>query len=279
MYYLPRGNIEPASLELLPKGEPDETLRSIIARYSLTTSTEVKTAVFRKLFQRACLNCRFYTEDLRILTLQAAPLGQADTIYSRMLYENTFHSFIHNFGEEYPDSYQSRNMVVIDDTNLSDSKFCICCIKSDIDTLGFPFWRRSHQVPGVLCCWKHFTPLRKIMKSSSTLLDSRRLFDTKKIQADEDVTVAKTVSDHEIQFAIFARDSLSTRLFEFGSLNNFLESRKKLSISRFTHNYILNYKNSFRFDYSGNKDIARTLLTAYKIFGKIDVLESSLESI
>ncbi|WP_206336722.1 hypothetical protein, partial [Pseudomonas viridiflava] len=24
---------------------------------------------------------------------------------------------------------------------------------------GFTYWRRSHQIPGVVCCWEHFTHL------------------------------------------------------------------------------------------------------------------------
>lgn len=279
MYYLPRGAIDPASLKMFPKGEPDETLRSIIARYSLITSVETKTTVFKKVFQRACLTSTFYTEDLRVLALQAAPLGQAESIYSRMLYGNTFHSLIYNFDGEHPNSYFSRNMIIIDDIRLSDSKFCVACIEVDIETLGFPFWRRSHQVPGVSCCWKHLTPLKKIQATYNTLLDSRRLFDPKKILTDDDVATAKTASDLEVQFAIFARDSLSTKLLGFNSSADYLNSRKDEPVSRFTNNYIENYSHSFGCHYTYKGIIASHLLAAYKMFGSIDVLESSLESI
>lgn len=37
--------------------------------------------------------------------------------------------------------------------------FCEECVKEDINYLGFSFWRRSHQLPGVDWCLKHQTPL------------------------------------------------------------------------------------------------------------------------
>lgn len=37
--------------------------------------------------------------------------------------------------------------------------FCEECAKEDIKYLGFSFWRRSHQMPGVDWCLKHQTPL------------------------------------------------------------------------------------------------------------------------
>lgn len=36
---------------------------------------------------------------------------------------------------------------------------CYQCVQADIDTFGFAYWRRDHQLPGCLVCQKHGTPL------------------------------------------------------------------------------------------------------------------------
>jgi hypothetical protein len=34
-------------------------------------------------------------------------------------------------------------------------RFCSACIQEDERTLGFPYFHRKHQLPGVAVCWKH----------------------------------------------------------------------------------------------------------------------------
>ena len=45
-------------------------------------------------------------------------------------------------------------------TNLP-LKACPSCIVSDIDTIGEPYWHRTHQVPGIWLCPDHRVPLRQ----------------------------------------------------------------------------------------------------------------------
>jgi hypothetical protein len=40
-----------------------------------------------------------------------------------------------------------------------DAHFCPACAEGDIRRLGFPYWRRSHQIPGVEYCIEHDCPL------------------------------------------------------------------------------------------------------------------------
>jgi hypothetical protein len=40
--------------------------------------------------------------------------------------------------------------------------FCRDCIQEDQETLGFSYWRRSHQLPGKCLCEKHQTPLQLV---------------------------------------------------------------------------------------------------------------------
>jgi hypothetical protein len=37
--------------------------------------------------------------------------------------------------------------------------FCTKCRERDVRRFGYTWWRRSHQVPGVVCCHQHTTPL------------------------------------------------------------------------------------------------------------------------
>lgn len=47
-----------------------------------------------------------------------------------------------------------------------DLQICPDCIKEDIDYLGFTYWRRSHQLPGIDWCLKHATPMCNVDKKS-----------------------------------------------------------------------------------------------------------------
>lgn len=50
-----------------------------------------------------------------------------------------------------------------------DLQLCPDCMREDIDYLGFTFWRRSHQLPGIDWCEKHATALHSIGKHSNLL--------------------------------------------------------------------------------------------------------------
>lgn len=43
-----------------------------------------------------------------------------------------------------------------------DLQICPDCIREDMDYLGFTFWRRSHQLPGIDWCQKHATALHSV---------------------------------------------------------------------------------------------------------------------
>jgi len=55
----------------------------------------------------------------------------------------------------------------------NDLQLCYECIKEDIDFLGFTFWRRSHQLPGIDWCQKHATALRSVNKEVGFFLQPR----------------------------------------------------------------------------------------------------------
>lgn len=49
--------------------------------------------------------------------------------------------------------------------------FCEDCVREDLDFHGRSYWRRAHQIPGVLCCQKHSTPL-KFVEDHSAVFDA-----------------------------------------------------------------------------------------------------------
>lgn len=39
------------------------------------------------------------------------------------------------------------------------NSFCVSCARTDLDSLGYSYWRRSHHIPGVIHCPQHDEPL------------------------------------------------------------------------------------------------------------------------
>lgn len=100
MYNLLRDDIDLGSLGLFPKGEPDETFRSIVARYSILNSIRSQSTLLRKIFRRGCQNKVICNEDLRVLSLLVANKKGAEDFYFKTLNENTFTSLILNFAKK-----------------------------------------------------------------------------------------------------------------------------------------------------------------------------------
>lgn len=70
-------------------------------------------------------------------------------------------------------------------------RYCPICTMEDTQTLGTPYWKRSHQLPGVKCCIKHKCELTTYI-SPHLVTDKRRIilapyvnFDSKPIAASE----------------------------------------------------------------------------------------------
>ena len=50
---------------------------------------------------------------------------------------------------------------------LYGAKLCPGCIREDLDFWGFSYWRRSHQIHGVVMCAKHQRPLMRVLERIS----------------------------------------------------------------------------------------------------------------
>lgn len=68
-----------------------------------------------------------------------------------------------------------------------DLQICTECIKEDIDYLGFTFWRRSHQLPGIDWCQKHATALHSVERKTDFFKQpSNAIGDSEKCTVNQD---------------------------------------------------------------------------------------------
>ncbi len=88
-------------------------------------------------------------------------LGRADTYdFNRLLHEHTSYSQVGVFPDFGQSSYTRRNYQDSETRFETESQrvgICIDCVKEDIESLGFPYWRRDHRYVEV--CAKHNTIL------------------------------------------------------------------------------------------------------------------------
>jgi hypothetical protein len=52
---------------------------------------------------------------------------------------------------------------------------CVACTANDVDCVGARYWRRTHQLPGVLVCHDHGEPLVEVRQQSNGWRESRDL--------------------------------------------------------------------------------------------------------
>lgn len=80
----------------------------------------------------------------------------------------------------------SKPMLRLAGTRLTQNNiyFCEDCVQEDINAFGRSYWRRSHQIPGLVCCPTHKSPLcfspnrDDLFASPSRLLEKSKKFDS-----------------------------------------------------------------------------------------------------
>lgn len=88
-------------------------------------------------------------------------------------------------------------------------RFCMCCASEDIARHGAPYWRRSHQLPGVTCCIQHRVEL-VVHTHPEQSGDKRRLM---LVPTQTNATNSLgTCGDDQLRFAILSKDLLDARL-------------------------------------------------------------------
>lgn len=53
-------------------------------------------------------------------------------------------------------------------------KYCFQCVVEDFNRFGENYWHRSHQLPGVLVCWKHKEMLGESIVRTNSIIDPHR---------------------------------------------------------------------------------------------------------
>lgn len=88
-------------------------------------------------------------------------LGRSDTYgFNRLLHDHTSYSQVAVFPDSGQNSYTRSKYPRCStrfETESQQAGICIDCVKEDIDSLGFPYWRRDHRY--VKVCAKHNTVL------------------------------------------------------------------------------------------------------------------------
>ncbi|WP_157829690.1 hypothetical protein [Pseudomonas fluorescens] len=91
----------------------------------------------------------------------AEVLGRSDTYgFNRLLHDHTSYSQVAVFPDSGQQSYTRwsyQTSTIRFETESQLPGICIDCVKEDIDSLGFPYWRRDHRY--VKVCAKHNTVL------------------------------------------------------------------------------------------------------------------------
>ncbi|WP_052350006.1 TniQ family protein [Virgibacillus sp. SK37] len=167
-----------------PSAYPDELLFSLLSRYfvrsgnisfkgtlddlfsnrSLTTSISLPSGIsslVKNMPPYSTMNEEqlIHQHTLYLFSTALLPDGQAKSIYEAMC------------------SDDGKGIYVRSGLNASGVpqneflRYCNECVKEDIEVYGELYWHRSHQISGIDCCLKHFTPL---YNSSIKVVDSNK---------------------------------------------------------------------------------------------------------
>lgn len=160
-------------LTLFPTPYPDETLYSVICRYDFRKSRRSFRGTSEEMFgKRIALN----TNIPQCVGRLAKHLPQNSGLTSEYLINSTtsFPYFVPFLTTTRKDTFMEymqsdtgldkRKYFALGISKLRQPKnlylrFCKSCWKEDIHKYGEPYWRRVHQLPGVLMCHHHGEPL------------------------------------------------------------------------------------------------------------------------
>ncbi|MBP5068625.1 TniQ family protein [Pseudomonas chlororaphis] len=133
--------------------QPHESLRSFLERHFFLDSRSPESISFKEI-------SRYYMRGESI-TFIADVLGRSDTYgFNRLLHDHTSYSQVAVFPDSNQNSYtrwRYQTCTTRFETESQHPGICIDCVKEDIDSLGFPYWRRDHRY--VKVCAKHNTVL------------------------------------------------------------------------------------------------------------------------
>jgi hypothetical protein len=169
-------------LSFFPTPYPDEVLYSVLARYHIRSANLSPKATLKDLFST--------TNVISTVDLPAHLQSLSDKLshfkvytFENLINELTLYRFYSPFlmpgkaeAAYYLMRFGTRGIIHTKIGIMASSvktpiflRFCPECFKSDYEKYGESYWRRLHQVPGVLVCPKHFCLLSNSNISISQL--------------------------------------------------------------------------------------------------------------
>ncbi|WP_339456390.1 TniQ family protein [Pseudomonas sp. EA_65y_Pfl1_P120] len=135
--------------------QPNESLRSFLERHTYLDSQAPSAISLRKI-------SRFYMRASAIRVIAAA-IGEDNCYgFNRLLRDHTSYPQLANFRQASQVAYSGsiyRSGRTRFETESVRAAFCIACVKDDIESIGFAYWRRDHRYVNV--CAKHNVVLLK----------------------------------------------------------------------------------------------------------------------
>src|SRR5690625_2944413 len=188
-------------LNFFPTLYPDEMLMSVINRYKRKCGMVSKRALERDLFNQIIgQKSVLFPQNTSTLISKLPPRSKVTS--QEIIINHTAFPYFTAFlsGERSNEIYRSMedsNSINIENmTGIAGSKvklynrlrYCPICFSEDMEKYGESYWRRIHQMPGVLYCQKH----RVLIKESNVVIsDSKNDY----LCADEDTCTPEIVED------------------------------------------------------------------------------------
>lgn len=146
---------------LIPEILPDEFAPGYLGRIGILNGISNPRTVQRLVHEQACATKTENWNPPLVFTLaELAKKAPADFTRNHTLVP--FYSVVRDSGgcNPYGQREARTSMYKLGlKSEASGPYHCTACLKEDLQFWGFAYWRRSHQVPGITHCIKHFTKL------------------------------------------------------------------------------------------------------------------------
>ena len=264
----------------------DELFYSIIARYKRMCGITSKTALLKDLFNDEISNKSIFFPQYISLLVSNLPLASKITAKELIMNNTMFPFFTAFLSKKKTDEVYNimkngegksiESIVGVNGGKVKFNKFlkyCPICYKEDMEKLGESYWRRLHQIPGVLYCEKHGILLKnsKVLNTDSRLdyccldFDNCDLIETdidygdriKKLNL-EYIKNAKILLNQnndrkELQLLIkFYIDSLREKGFTSKGGSIYIKEFQKEFLDYYSHDYLKLMQSDFDIKQEGN---------------------------
>ncbi|GLR79076.1 TniQ family protein (plasmid) [Azospirillum oryzae] len=174
-------------LAYFPAIYPDETLYSVVARYHQHTASNSVKETLIELFGRRTVRLTPVSVGCLGDLARRLPSDRGLTA-ERLALSNTFYPYCVAY-EPVPVRHAILRGMIHPAAERVDAgwdiaanpahfpavlRACVVCLAEDVERFGEPYWRRAHQLPGVMVCPEHAIPL-SIADAAGRLADVQGL--------------------------------------------------------------------------------------------------------